>query len=321
MLPWPGASARLALRIVSLLPSATEIVCALGLGNRLVGVSHECDRPGFVRGLPQVTRTSIPSVLPSAEVDLLVRERVRAGEPLYSLDRVLLERLRPDLILTQALCDVCAVAEADVEAAVCDLPGGARVLSLGPRTLAEVLLAMREVGAAAGLDERATDEVVRGLEARVEAVAGRSARLAERPGVALLEWLAPPFACGHWSPELVRLAGGEERLGREGEPSRALRWEEVAEARPEVVVAACCGLDVGRTLADVAELGGLALWRELPAVRAGRVFVLDGARYLSVPGPSLVDSLEILAHALHPDAHPLPERLPRPLCVTALAGP
>lgn len=303
-------------RIVSLLPSATEMICALGLDGRLVGVTHECDYPPSVRGKPKVTRTLVPTDAASAEIDRLVGERLQDGRALYSLDLPALTALSPDLIVTQALCDVCAVAEEEVAAAACSLPGTPRVLNLEPRTLAEVFAAVGEVAAAAGVEERG-EEVVRRLAARVEAVAERAAGGRERPRVALLEWLDPPFSCGHWSPELVRLAGGVEGLGREGEPSRQLAWEEVAAWRPELVLVACCGFGVERTLADLPALAAVPGWRELPAVRAGRVYVTDGAQYFSRPGPRLVDSLEILAHALAPALHPLPAGLPAAVRVSA----
>lgn len=300
------------MRIVSLLPSATEIVSCLGLGDQLVAVTHECDYPPFVRELPKATRTLVPKHAPSGEIDRLVRERLEGRRALYSLDLPVLEHLRPDLIVTQALCDVCAVAEDEVQEAACRLPGRPRVVNLEPETLSQVFEVVRLVAGAAGIAARG-EETVRRLEARVAAVAARSRQLAERPRVALLEWLDPPFSCGHWSPELVRLAGGEETLGREGERSRTLTWDEVRAAAPEVVVVACCGFDVERTLVDVRALRDVPAWRELPAVRTGRVYVSDGAQYFSRPGPRLVDSLEILAHALHPGRHPLPPGLPAAL--------
>ena len=296
------------MRIVSLLPSATETVCALGLEAQLVGVTHECDFPPSVRRLPQVTRTPIPTDAPSGDIDRLVRERLKAGRALYALDMPTLERLRPDLIVTQALCDVCAVAEEEVRAAACRLPGQPRVVNLEPQTLSQVFDAVGRVAEAAGV-EPAGDEVVARLQARVAAVVGRAAGMRPRPRVALLEWLAPPFSCGHWNPELVRLAGGVEGLGREGGPSRTLRWDEVTAWQPDAVLIACCGFGVERTLADVPILGSVPGWPDVPAVRAGRVFVADGSQYFSRPGPRLVDSLEILAHALDPDVHPLPAGL------------
>ena len=302
------------MRIVSLLPSATEMICALGLEDQLVGVTHECDYPPFVRGLPKVTRTLIPADAPSAEIDHLVRERLRTNRALYTLDLPTLEGLRPDLIVTQALCDVCAVAEEEVRAAACMLPGGPRVINLEPQTLSQVFAAIRQVAEAAGV-EREAEEVVGVLTARVEVVVARAVGLARRPRVALLEWLDPPFSCGHWSPELVRLAGGIEGLGQEGRPSRTLRWDEVMAWHPEVVFIACCGFGVERTMDDVPPLQSVPGWRDLPAVRSGRVYVTDGSHYFSRPGTRLVDSLEILAHTLHPEVHPLPHGLPRPIRV------
>jgi len=297
------------MRIVSLLPSATEIVCGLGLEENLVGVTHECDFPPFVRQLPKATRTLIPKDAGSEEIDRLVRARLSTQKALYSLDLDTLEELRPDLIVTQALCDVCAVAEEEVQAAACRLPGRPRVVNLEPQTLSQVFDAVRQVAQAAGVAARG-EEVVRALEARVEAVVARTAGVRRPPRVALLEWLAPPFSCGHWNPELVRLAGGEETLGCEGRPSRTLTWDEVVDAGPEVVFVSCCGFDLERTLVDVDALHGLAHWSALPACRAGRVYVADGSQYFSRPGPRLVDSLEILAHALHPEIHSLPAALP-----------
>ena len=299
------------MRIVSLLPSATEIVCGLGLGDQLVAVTHECDFPAFVRDLPKATRTLVPKDAPSAEIDRLVRERLQGQRALYSLDLPTLEELRPDLIVTQALCDVCAVAEEEVHEAACRLPGRPQVVNLEPETLPQVLDAIRQVAQAAGMAARGED-AVRALEARVQAVAARSAAVRQRPRATLLEWLIPPFSCGHWNPELVRLAGGEETLGQEGQRSRTLSWDEVAAAQPEVVFVACCGFDLARTLADVDALRSVPAWRDLAAVRAGRVFVTDGSQYFSRPGPRIVDSLEILAHALHPELHPLPPGLPAP---------
>jgi iron complex transport system substrate-binding protein len=305
------------MRIVSLLPSATEIVCRLGLEAQLVGVTHECDFPPAVRALPKVTRTLVPTDAGSAEIDRLVRERRQGRGALYSLDEEVLERLRPDLIVTQALCEVCAVAEDEVQAAACRLPGRPRVVNLEPETLSQVYGAVRQVAEAAEAGSKG-EEVVRALEERVSAVTARTGGIRSRPRVALLEWLLPPFSCGHWSPELVRLAGGEEVLGRAGERSRTLTWDEVAAAAPEVVFVACCGFDLERTLADVDALREVAAWPELPAVRAGRVYVTDGSQYFSRPGPRLVDSLEMLAHALHPASHPLPPGVPVPTRIPPL---
>ena len=296
------------MRIVSLLPSATEIVCALGLGDHLVGVTHECDYPPFVKALPKVTRTLIPHDASSRDIDALVRERLKTAKALYSLDLPVLERLKPDLLVTQALCDVCAVAEAEVTAAACSLPGRPRVVNLEPTRLSEVYDCLRLVGAAAGVAGRA-EEVVAGLQARVEAVAARSRAIANPPAGVLLEWIDPPFGCGHWSPELVRLAGGVEAIGREGLASQTTAWEAIRAADPEWLMVALCGFDVARSLDDMPILAAYPGYAELKCVRNGRVFVTDGNAYFSRPGPRLVDSLEILAHALHPSVHPLPADL------------
>lgn len=302
------------MRIVSLLPSATEIICALGLGDQLVGVTHECDFPSFVRRLPKVTRTLIPTDAPSYEIDHLVRERLRTGSALYTLDLPTLERLRPDLIVTQALCDVCAVAEEEVSKAACMLPGNPRVINLEPKTLTQVFASIRKVAQAAGV-ECIAEQVIQGLKARIESVVSRTAELQKRPRVTLLEWLNPPFSCGHWSPELVRLAGGVEGLGREGIPSRTLQWEEVIAWQPEIVFIACCGFSIERTMDDLPLLWSLPGWLDLPAVRTGQVYVTDGSHYFNRPGPRLVDSLEILAYTLHPKVHRLPAGLPIPIRV------
>ena len=289
------------MRIVSLLPSATEIVCSLGLEEQLVGVTHECDFPTTVRRLPKVTRTLIPADAESAEIERLVVERIVTGQALYTLDMTVLQTLRPDLIVTQSLCGVCAVAEHQVQAAACTLPGRPRVVNIEPTSLGDVLASVRAVAAAAGVADRAS-EVVGQLQRRVDAVAARTAQLHGRPRTMLLEWIDPPFTCGHWSPELVRLAGGVEGLGREGEPSRRARWEEIIEWQPQVLVIACCGFGVERTLRDLPILTAQPGWSDLPCVRDDRVYVVDGSAYFSRPGPRLVDSLEILADLLHPDA-------------------
>lgn len=298
------------MRIVSLLPSSTEIVCQLGLRDALVGVTHECDYPPFVTGLPKVTRTLIPHDASSREIDALVRDRLKTERALYTLDLPTLERLRPDLIVTQALCDVCAVAEAEVTAAACSLPGRPRVINLEPTSLDEVFDTLHLVARAADLPPGQAELVVGGLQRRIGSVVTRSERVTERPHVVVLEWLDPLFSCGHWTPELVRLAGGDEVIGLPGRPSRTLAWDEVVAARPDVLFVACCGFSLERTLVDLPALRSLPGWAGLPAVQTGRVYVTDGNAYFSRPGPRLVDSVEILAHALRPDLHPLPPGLP-----------
>ncbi|MDH5666692.1 MAG: cobalamin-binding protein [Nitrospira sp.] len=292
------------MRIVSLLPSATEMVCALGLEDHLVGVTHECDYPPSVQRLPKVTRTLIPADATSSEIDRLVSERFKTVRALYALDVEMLKEARPDVIVTQSLCEVCAVAPNEVQAAIGQLPGQPRVVTLEPQSLEGLFEAIQQL---ASVVEVSADEMLRGLQARVDAVATRSATLTTRPRVALLEWLDPPFSSGHWSPQLVRLAGGAEGLGKEGQPSRRLRWDEVSAWNPDVIVIACCGFPVERALQDVALVQSVEEWCELPAVRSGRVYVADGSQYFNRPGPRLVDSLELLAHTLHPTVHPSPD--------------
>jgi iron complex transport system substrate-binding protein len=297
------------MRIVSLLPSATEIVCVLGLRDQLVAVTHECDWPPSVRELPKVTRTLIPADATSAEVDDLVRERLESGKALYTLDMPVLERIAPDLIVTQALCDVCAVAEDEVRSAASTLPGMPRVVNLEPRSLADVLASIGQVARATGTEQRCR-RVVAGLQARIDKVVERSRHISRRPRVVLLEWIDPPFSCGHWTPELVEMAGGIEGVGRAGLPSQTTAWSQIVAWRPEVMVIACCGYDLERTLADVPILRCRPNWHDLPCVRDHRVFAVDGSAYFSRPGPRLVDSLEILANSLHPEVHHLRSGLP-----------
>ena len=299
------------MRIVSLLPSATEIICELGLRDQLVGVTHECDWPRSVLELPKVTNTLIPVDATSAEIDAMVRERMGQQSALYTLDMDALERLQPDLIVTQALCDVCAVAEAEVKSAACKLASLPGVVNLEPETLDEVFDAIGAV-ARATKREREGDAAVARLRERVERVVSKAKSLA-RPRVALLEWLDPPFSTGHWNPELVRLAGGIDELGQEGKKSVTLQWEKIVAYRPEVVVISCCGFTIERTLQEVGVLANVAGWEDIPAVRDGRVWVTDGASYFSRPSQRLVDSLELLAHVIHPAVFALPEWVTPPV--------
>jgi iron complex transport system substrate-binding protein len=306
------------LRIVSLLPSATEIVCALGLEKHLVGVTHECDWPPTVRSLPKVTRTLIPTDASSREIDALVRDRLGAQSALYTLDMDALEALRPTLIVTQALCDVCAVAESEVRDAACRLPGGPAVVNLEPETLGEVLECIQQVADAAGRSELA-GPVIGALQARVDRVVERARGAQTRPRMALLEWLDPPFSTGHWNPELIRLAGGVDGLGRERQKSVTLEWSQVIEYQPEVVLVSCCGFTAERSVEETRVLRGVKGWDALPAVRYGRVWITDGASYFSRPGPRLVDSLELLAHVTHPELFELPQWVAQPIRLAEFA--
>ena len=289
------------MRIATLLPSATEIVCALGLADQIVAVSHECDYPPEIRGRPIVVRSLIDSASRSSgEIDAGVEAALARGESLYQIDAAALAGIRPDLLITQDLCDVCALPSMDVDAIIGALPESPRVLRLHPHTLDGILGDILEVGAATGRDAEAHGVVgdLRARIARVEAaVRGRG-----RSRVFCMEWLDPPFCGGHWMPELVTLAGGEEVLGRPNRPSVRVSWETIAQARPEIVVLTVCGFDVDRTFLEVASIESHPAWEALPAVRAGRVYVTDGGAYFSRSGPRIVDGLEILAAILHPEA-------------------
>lgn len=287
-------------RVVSLLPAATEMVCALGLGERLVGRSHECDHPAAVRMLPACTRANFDSAAGSAAIDREVKARRHAGLGLYSLDAEVLRALRPQVILTQSQCDVCAVSEADLNRALVDWPGARpQVVSLSPTTLAEVWHAIRQVARALGVAGRG-ERLLQRLQARVTEVTQKTGALTDRPTVGCLEWLHPLMAAGNWVPELVEMAGGRDVLGVVGRHSAWLEWEALREADPEVLVLMPCGFDLARTQAEAAALRGHPLWSTLRAVRAGHVFATDGHQFFNRPGPRLVESLETLAEVLQP---------------------
>ncbi|MDQ3942138.1 MAG: cobalamin-binding protein [Actinomycetota bacterium] len=290
------------MRVISLLPSATEIVHFVGVGDALVGVTHECDYPEGVESLPKLTDTPIDQrALTSAEIDAAIGKRLTDTGSIYSLDAELLEELEPDLILTQGLCEVCAVSLSVVGQAVDRLPRKPRILSMNPTSLGEVLEAAIEVGDALGCGEEAREKVavLKKRLARVrEAVMGLP-----RPRVGCIEWLDPLFSAGHWVPEMVRLAGGEELFAEAGEPSARLS-PEVFEAAPEVVVLMPCGFDAARTLREAPILTKLPGWDDLPPVKSGRVWAVDANSYFSRPAPRLVEGVEILARILHPEAFP-----------------
>jgi iron complex transport system substrate-binding protein len=294
-------------RIVSLLPSATEIAFALGLGDQVVAVSHECDYPPEARQRPAVTRSPLHGHhLSSREIDRRTTEQLHEGGTLYFLDAEHLAALAPDLILTQELCHVCAVAQPEVERAVRVLGSAPRVLSLEPNTLADVLGTIEAVGAATGR-EAAAAALVGQLRARVAAVRAATATVATRPRVFCMEWTDPPWVAGHWIPEMVEIAGGTDVLGPPASPSVRVEWERVREAAPEVLVAMPCGYDLARTLAERPVLAALPGWDSLPAVQAGRAYAVDGSAYFNRPGPRLVDGLELLAHILHPERGASPD--------------
>jgi len=285
------------MRIASLLPSATDVVCALGLEACLVGVSHSCDAPAAAR-LPRLTTSRLPLNSDSRTIDSAVRESIARGVSLYQIDSRRLRALAPDLVLTQNLCDVCAVGEAEVSDALEAACLAPTVLTLGPKTLGEAWEAIRVIGRATGRFEQA-DALVSALEHRVAAVAAVTRTFPHRPRVAFLEWIDPPIVGGHWNPELVELAGGQDVLGTPGAPSRTVSWSEVAESEPDLLCVACCGFTAERAGADLDLLLQNPPMGDLPCIRDGRVAVFDGVGLFSRPGPRLAESLELLAAAIH----------------------
>jgi iron complex transport system substrate-binding protein len=272
---------------------------ALGLGDSVVGVTHECDYPRAARSLPHLTRTVLPPGLDAAEIDRAVKATIGEGRPLYELDEAKLAELEPDLIVTQAVCDVCAVSYEDVVAVASRLPGPPRVVEQDPSTLAEVLEDVVRLGEAAAIAEDAHE--LRGeLEGRLATVRGAVSGQ-PLPRVVALEWLDPPFVGGHWIPEMIAIAGGEDVAGPPGLKSPEVSWGELSGLNPDVVVAMPCGWYIEESRAQTA-----AHWNRISALCAGRVFAVDAASTFSRPGPRLVDGVELLAHLFHPELMPAP---------------
>lgn len=287
-------------RIVSLIASATEIVCALGLEDCLVARSHECDWPPSITHLPQASQPSFATAGSSRAIDLAVKERLAKALSIYEVDAELLRRVRPDIILTQTQCEVCAVTPGDVERAVCQLTGtDVRVVALEPGRLGDVWDDIRRVASACGAEARGEETVAR-LRRRVLEIGVRSAKL-EKRRVANIEWIDPLMSAGNWVPELVEMAGGIALFGEAGKHSPWLEWRDVVQADPDVLLVSPCGFGIARTLEETALLTARPEWAGLRAVRAGDVYVADGNAFFHRPGPRLVESLEILAEILHPD--------------------
>jgi iron complex transport system substrate-binding protein len=281
------------MRIVSLLPAATEIVAALGAGGQLVGVSHECDFPPEVRSLPRVTRTRIDTSLPSGAIDRAVTAARQAGVPTVEVDGPLVARLRPDVLIGQALCEVCAAGEGDLAAVVTALIPVPWVVTLHAHTLEGIFADIAKVGEALELRDEA-EELVAGLRYRLRRVGAQYAAPRQKPRVLVLEWLDPPYVAGHWVPELVALAGGEDVAGKPGEPSYRRSWAELAELAPDLVVVALCGFDVARARAEL----GLVDAADAHGVLGRRIGFVDGNAYTSRPGPRVVDAAEWLAQLM-----------------------
>jgi iron complex transport system substrate-binding protein len=291
-------------RIVSLLSSATEILFALGVGEQVVGIGHECDWPPEATSRPRVTRSWIDSRLPSDEIDRAVHARLAAGEPLYEVDAERLLELSPDVIVTQAQCDVCAVRYEDVVSLVQRTPALAKtqIVALQPSTLAEIFDDIQRVGTAVGA-ERAAAAFVDSLQARIDRIAASTSSL-PRPRVICIEWVDPLMLAANWTPALIELAGGESGLTVANQHSTYAGWQATVEYDPEVILIAPCGFDLPRAEQEARRLLDLPGWRSLAAVREGRVYLIDGNAYLNRSGPRIVDSLEIVAHLLHPSVCP-----------------
>jgi iron complex transport system substrate-binding protein len=288
-------------RIISLIASATEIVCALGFESQMVGRSHECDFPASVKRLPVCTSPKFEVEGLSYEIDQRVKAILQEALSVYRVDADLLERLRPSHIITQSQCEVCAVSLKDVEQAVCLFTGSQPVIvSLEPNALADVWSDIRRVAAALNSSERG-EELVAGLLRRMDEVVAEARTAQSRPTVACVEWIEPLMAAGNWMPELVEMAGGVNLFGETGRHSPWMSWEELVAADPDVIFISPCGFDIARTMEETHLLTGKREWRELKAAKENRVFVADGNQYFNRPGPRLVESLEILAELLHPE--------------------
>jgi iron complex transport system substrate-binding protein len=291
-------------RVVSLIASATEIVCALGARDLLVGRSHECDFPPDVTRLPSLTEPKFPVTGTSYDIDARVKAILQEGLSVYRVDAEKLQALRPDIIVTQDHCEVCAVSLKDVEAALCAWSGqSVEIVSLKPDALADIWEDIAKVARALGR-ERQGERLVEQLKARMAKIAAQSSAARTRPRTVVIEWIDPLMAGGNWMPELVKMAGGENLFGATGQPSPWLDWEQIVVADPDLILVHSCGFDMARKLQEMPLLERRPGWRELKAVQRERVFVADGNQYFNRPGPRIVESLEMLAEILHPKLFP-----------------
>jgi iron complex transport system substrate-binding protein len=288
-------------RIVSLIASSTEIVCSLGLQDWLVGRSHECDWPAAVRALPQCTEPKFTLSGTSYEIDQRIKAILQEGLSVYHVSATALDALRPEVIITQTQCEVCAVSLRDVEAAVCQLIGSRpQIVSLNPNCLADVWEDIRRIAVGCGVAARG-EELVASLKGSMDAIAARAQSAGHRPSVAYIEWIDPLMTGGNWMPELVELAGGHSLFGTAGKHSPLQSWEGLVAADPEILFVAPCGFEIARTLQEMPHLAEKKEWPALRAVQSGRVFVADGNQYFNRPGPRLCESLQILAEVIHPE--------------------
>ena len=291
------------MRICSLVPAATEVLFALGLGERVVGVTHECDWPPEAEGRPKVTASLLETAeLTSAEIDGAVASAAQEGRPLYAVDEQIWGEIEADLVVAQELCEVCAVSTDALDEIVAARSADVEIVPFSPSTLDEVLASIVGLGVRLGADSQA-DEVTGGMRRRFDRVRAALAEVETSPRVFVAEWLDPPFAAGHWVPDMVTLAGGTDVAGTAGEPSYRMRWTDVAGLEPDVVVLAPCGFDLDRTLSELVTLDLSANLLGTPARQEARVFAVDANAHFSRPGPRLVDGVELLAYLLHPEAY------------------
>ena len=288
-------------RIVSFLPSATEMACALGLEDQLLGVSHECDYPPVVKTKNVVVHSALPiETMSQREIDVAVSARLRDGKSLYEIDEAKVRTLAPDLILTQHLCEVCAPSGNEVSQLLARLPSKPQVLWLTPKCIAEIFDNLRELGAATSRAVAAEALIAEG-RARLGRIAAATRALPKRRRVFCMEWLDPVYCCGHWVPEMVKIAGGIDELGREGSDSVRVPWEQVVRWAPDVLVVMPCGYDLEKATGEARKIFSYPGAVDLPAVRSGEVYVTDANSYFARPGPRVVEGTELLAHILHPD--------------------
>jgi len=289
------------LRIVSFLPSATEMVCVLGLSDRLVGITHECDYPPEVRGKPVVVSSAVPvELMTQAEIDAAVTERLRAGQSVYLVDEKLLRELAPDVILTQDLCQVCAPSGNEVTQALNALPKKPQILWLTPGNLAEIAGNIRDIGAALECRDEAEAWIAANF-GKIDGIAKRAAQCASRPRVFCMEWFDPVYCSGHWVPEMVRIAGGIDELAHEKAYSTRVAWNDVLKWAPEILILMPCGYHLDQVVEMAPGLQSLPGWRDLPAVRNSQVYAVDASSYFARPGPRVVQGTELLAHLIHPE--------------------
>ncbi len=287
-------------RIVSFLPSATEMVCALGLDDELMGITHECDYPPEIRDKPIVVRNVLPvEHMSQLEIDTAVTERLRNGLSLYQVDEVRMREIAPDLILTQDLCQVCAPSGNEVTQLLHALPNKPQVLWLTPKCLEQIFDNLRGLGAATDRSSKA-EELIATSRARLESIAAVTRKISSRPRVFCMEWLDPVYCSGHWVPEMVEIAGGWDELGRTGADSVRIPWEEVRQWAPEVLIIMPCGFGLEKAVAIAPQLFAHSGWLNLPAVKMNRVYAVDASSYFARPGPRVVEGTELLAHLLHP---------------------